>query len=88
LVLLAPVHDTTRVSQSKFTGDRKDRNVSLGSTAVLWQRAANVRITPEYPDMVSVGWTQFVLGVVMAVTAASLLNYAVPRLYPYGDKDA
>ena len=37
--------------------------------------------------MISVGWTQFVLGVAMAVTAASLLNYAVPRLYPYGDKE-
>jgi uncharacterized membrane protein len=34
------------------------------------------------------GWTQFVLGVVIAVAAASALNYAVPRLYPYGDKDA
>ena len=38
--------------------------------------------------MISVGWTQFVLGVVIAVAAASALNYAVPRLYPYGDKDA
>ena len=34
------------------------------------------------------GWTQFVLGVVIGVAASSLLNYAVPRLYPYGDKDA
>jgi hypothetical protein len=30
----------------------------------------------------SASWTQFVLGVVIAVTAASLLNYAIPRLTP------
>ena len=28
-------------------------------------------------------WTQFVIGVVVAVAAAALLNYAVPRLYPW-----
>jgi Predicted integral membrane protein (DUF2269) len=27
-------------------------------------------------------WTQLVIGVMVAVAAASLLNYAVPRLYP------
>jgi len=32
-------------------------------------------------------WTQFVLGIVIAVTAASLLNYAIPRLYPWGGED-
>jgi hypothetical protein len=32
-------------------------------------------------------WTQFVLGVVIAVAAAALLNYAVPRLYPWGGED-
>jgi hypothetical protein len=32
-------------------------------------------------------WTQFVLGFVIAVLAASLLNYVVPRLYPWsGDE--
>jgi Predicted integral membrane protein (DUF2269) len=30
------------------------------------------------------GWTQFVIGLVIAVAAASLLNYAIPRLYPWG----
>jgi hypothetical protein len=30
------------------------------------------------------GWTQFVIGVVIAVAVASLLNYAIPRLYPWG----
>ena len=35
----------------------------------------------------SAGWTQFVLGVVIAVAAASLLNYAVPRLYPWSGED-
>jgi hypothetical protein len=34
------------------------------------------------------GWTQFVLGVVIAVVTASLLNYAVPRLYPWGGEDS
>jgi hypothetical protein len=34
------------------------------------------------------GWKQFVLGVVIAVAAASLPNYAVPSLYPWGDEDA
>ena len=29
-------------------------------------------------------WTQFVIGMVIAVTAASLLNYFIPRLYPWG----
>jgi hypothetical protein len=29
-------------------------------------------------------WTQFVIGAIVAVTAASLLNYFVPRLYPWG----
>jgi hypothetical protein len=33
------------------------------------------------------GWTQFVLGVVIAATAASLLNYVIPRLYPWGGED-
>jgi uncharacterized membrane protein len=28
-------------------------------------------------------WTQFVIGAVIAVAAASLLNYFVPRLYPW-----
>jgi hypothetical protein len=32
-------------------------------------------------------WTQFVIGVVIAVVAASLLNYAIPRLYPWGGDD-
>jgi len=32
-------------------------------------------------------WTQFVIGVVVAVAAASLLNYAVPRLYPWSGED-
>jgi uncharacterized membrane protein len=29
-------------------------------------------------------WTQFVIGIVLAVAAASLLNYFIPRLYPGG----
>jgi uncharacterized membrane protein len=29
-------------------------------------------------------WTQFVIGIVLAVAAASLLNYFIPRLYPWG----
>jgi Predicted integral membrane protein (DUF2269) len=36
----------------------------------------------------ALGWTQFVLGVVIAVAASSLLNYAVPCLYPWGGEDA
>ncbi len=29
-------------------------------------------------------WKQFVIGIVIAVAVASLLNYSVPRLYPWG----
>jgi uncharacterized membrane protein len=29
-------------------------------------------------------WTQFVIGIVIAVAAASSLNYFIPRLYPWG----
>jgi len=29
-------------------------------------------------------WTQFVIGIMIAVAAASLLNYFIPRLYPWG----
>ena len=29
-------------------------------------------------------WTQFVIGIVLAVAASSLLNYFIPRLYPWG----
>ena len=29
-------------------------------------------------------WTQFVIGIVLAVAAASLLNYFIPRFYPWG----
>ncbi len=29
-------------------------------------------------------WTQFVIGIVIAVATASLLNYFMPRLYPWG----
>jgi uncharacterized membrane protein len=29
-------------------------------------------------------WTQFVIGIVLAVAAAPLLNYFIPRLYPWG----
>ncbi|MDK1491206.1 DUF2269 family protein [Sinorhizobium sp. 7-81] len=32
-------------------------------------------------------WTQFVIGVAIAVVVASLLNYFVPRLYPWGGED-
>jgi hypothetical protein len=28
-------------------------------------------------------WTQFAIGIVIAVTAASLLNYFIPRIYPW-----
>jgi len=31
-------------------------------------------------------WKQFVVGMVIAVAAASLLNYFIPRLYPWGDE--
>lgn len=33
-------------------------------------------------------WTQFVIGAVIAVAVASLLNYFVPRLYPWGGEAA
>jgi len=33
------------------------------------------------------GWAQFVIGIVIAVAAASLLNYFIPRLYPWGGED-
>jgi len=33
-------------------------------------------------------WTQFVIGIVIAVAAASLLNYLIPRLYPWGSEEA
>jgi uncharacterized membrane protein len=33
-------------------------------------------------------WTQFVIGTVIAVAVASLLNYSVPRLYPWGGEAA
>jgi hypothetical protein len=33
-------------------------------------------------------WTQFVIGTVIAVAAASLLNYFIPRLYPWDGEDA
>jgi hypothetical protein len=29
-------------------------------------------------------WRQFVIGIVLAVAAASVLNYFIPRLYPWG----
>ena len=32
-------------------------------------------------------WTQFVIGIVIAVAAASLLNYFIPRLYPWGGEE-
>jgi uncharacterized membrane protein len=32
-------------------------------------------------------WTQFAIGVVLAVVAASLLNYFVPRLYPWSGEE-
>jgi uncharacterized membrane protein len=32
-------------------------------------------------------WTHFIIGVVIAVAAASLLNYYVPRLYPWGGEE-
>jgi uncharacterized membrane protein len=33
-------------------------------------------------------WTQFVIGTVAAVAAASLLNYVIPRLYPWSGEDS
>jgi hypothetical protein len=33
-------------------------------------------------------WTQFVIGIVIAVAVASLLNYFIPRLYPWGGEEA
>ena len=33
-------------------------------------------------------WTQFVISTVIAVAAASLLNYFIPRLYPWGGEGA
>ena len=33
-------------------------------------------------------WTQFVIGIVIAVAAASVLNYFIPSLYPWGDEEA
>lgn len=33
-------------------------------------------------------WTQFVIGIVIAVAAASLLNYFIPRLCPWGGEEA
>ena len=33
-------------------------------------------------------WTQFVIGIVIAVAAASLLNYFIPRLYPWVGEEA
>ncbi len=32
-------------------------------------------------------WTQFTIGAVIAVAAASLLNYVIPRLYPWGGEE-
>lgn len=34
------------------------------------------------------GWTQFVIGTAIAVAAASLLNYFIPRIYPWVGEDA
>jgi uncharacterized membrane protein len=33
-------------------------------------------------------WTQFVIGIVIALAAASSLNYLIPRLYPWGGEAA
>lgn len=33
-------------------------------------------------------WTQFVIGTALAVAAASVLNYAIPRLYPWTGAEA
>ena len=32
-------------------------------------------------------WTQFAIGIVIAVAAASLLNHFIPRLYPWGGEE-
>lgn len=34
------------------------------------------------------GWVQFAIGILIAVAAASLLNYFIPRLYPWGGEEA
>jgi uncharacterized membrane protein len=34
------------------------------------------------------GWTQFVISIAIAVATASLLNYFIPRLYPWGGEEA
>lgn len=34
------------------------------------------------------GWTQFVIGTAIAVAAASLLNYFIPRIYPWVGEEA
>ena len=34
------------------------------------------------------GWTHFLIGVAIAVAVASLLNYFVPQLYPWGGEEA
>jgi hypothetical protein len=33
-------------------------------------------------------WTQFAVGTAIAVVAASLLNYFIPRLYPWAGEAA
>lgn len=33
-------------------------------------------------------WTQFIVATALAVAVASLLNYAIPRIYPWGGEDA
>jgi uncharacterized membrane protein len=33
-------------------------------------------------------WTHFATGIVIAVATASLLNYIIPRLYPWGGEEA
>jgi hypothetical protein len=33
-------------------------------------------------------WTQFIVATGLAVVVASLLNYAIPRLYPWVGEDA
>ena len=58
--------------------------------------ACIVHALPRYPDPVGdrvsrctapERWTQFVIGMAIAILAASLLNYLVPRLYPWsGDE--
>ncbi|MFI5016001.1 MAG: DUF2269 family protein [Hyphomicrobiales bacterium] len=34
------------------------------------------------------GWTQFAIGIAIAVAAAALLNYFIPRLYPWAGEAA